>query len=56
MHMASVHTRQVLNFTYVKLHRTKVEPSVAGFTSIIEVVATYIGGCPLTSSYPNVHT
>jgi len=43
--MASIHTRQVLNFTYVKLHRTKVELSVAGFTSIVEVFATYIGGC-----------
>ena len=54
--MASVHTRQELNFTYVKRHRTKVEPSVAGITSIVEVVATYLGGCPLTSSCPNVHT
>ena len=36
--MASVHTRHVLNFTCVRLHRTTVKPSntlVAGLTSIV---------------------
>ena len=52
MHMASVHTRQVFNLAYVKLHRTKVEPL---FTSIVYIGCSYPGGCPLTSSSQCTH-